>query len=396
VNRRRLLVVDDHPDMCDLVREIAEDAGFEVVATTDAGTFQDLFDGAFDVVVLDLVMPGVDGIELLRVLEEKAFVGKVVLMSGFDKRVLDTAKELARAHGLQVAGVLMKPFRITDLQDILNKPSTGELPPRAGAQADRKPRLSEAQLGEAIREGRLLLHFQPQVDLIEQKLYGAEALVRWQDPEMGMIFPDQFIPLAEETGLIQPLTDRVLRLALEQAAAWKREGLDLSVSVNIPVMLLGDLSLPNQVQDLLGELQVPPNRLMLEVTETGLVRELKESLDVLTRLRMKGVMLAVDDFGTGYSSLEQVGKVPATELKIDKSFVMNMLESDSSRAIVNSVIEMGRRLNMRVIAEGIETEDIMKALVDAGCRYGQGYLISRPLAPDRFLEWCRTAGWTAS
>lgn len=391
MNARKLLVVDDQADMCDIVCEIAEDCGYSVQSASDADSFGQLYSDDFDVIILDLVMPGTDGIELLRYLADHNCKAAVILMSGFDKRVLDTARQLGSAHGLNVLGSLLKPFRIKELQDMLN--SLESTSTKTMTHEKTGPELSCEDLAEAIQKDQLILYFQPQLELKSGKVYGAEALCRWVHPKHGMIFPDQFISLAEDCGLMPQLTDRVLKLALENCSTWRKQGLELSVSVNIPVSILSDLSLPNNISDLMKSAGVPPNSILLEVTETGLIQELRECLDVLTRLRMKGLELAVDDFGTGYSSFSQVQNIPATELKIDKSFVMNMLESESARAIVDSVIDIGKRLNMRVLAEGIETDEIHSELAASGCRYGQGYLFSRPVAPDQFLDWIRQTPW---
>lgn len=391
MNPRRLLVVDDQVDMCDIVCEIAEDCGYAAQSATNAESFEQVYCDNFDVIILDLVMPGTDGVELLRYLADHACKAAVILMSGFDKRVLDTAHQLGAAHGLNVLGSLLKPFRIRELQDMLN--SLGKTRMATPVHDHVGPELSGQEMETAIRENQLTLHFQPQINLITGTVYGAEALCRWNHPKHGMIFPDQFITLAEEAGLMSQLTDRVLKLALESCSSWRENGMKLSISVNIPVSILSDLALPNNISDLLTAAGVPPNAILLEVTETGLIQELKKCLDVLTRLRMKGLELAVDDFGTGYSSFSQVQNIPATELKIDKSFVMNMTESESAMAIVTSVIDIGKRLNMRVLAEGIETEEIRSQLTEAGCRYGQGYLFSKPVSADDFVQWLQTESW---
>ncbi len=391
MSTRKLLVVDDQADMCDIVCEIAEDCGYVAQSATDAESFEQLYCDEFSVVVLDLVMPGTDGVELLRYLADHNCTAAVILMSGFDKRVLDTARQLGAAHGLNVLGSLLKPFRIKELQDMLNSLDTSKT--KTPTHVKTGPELHCEDLAEAIRNDQLILHFQPQLELVSGDIYGAEALCRWIHPEHGMIFPDQFISLAEDCGLMPQLTQRVLKLALDNCAQWRKHGLKLSVSVNIPVSLLSDLSLPNNISDLLTAADVPPDGILLEVTETGLIQELRECLDVLTRLRMKGLELAVDDFGTGYSSFSQVQNIPATELKIDKSFVMNMTESESAKAIVDSVIDIGKRLNMRVLAEGIETDEIRSELTASGCRYGQGYLFSRPVPPDQFLDLVKQSPW---
>lgn len=383
---KKLLVVDDQADICEVVCEAAAFDGWETKSACNATDFHALYDDSWDVIIMDLVMPDTDGIELLRSLADQDCQSTIILMSGFDKKVLDTARQLGQAHGLDVAGSLLKPFRIGDLRDLLT---------RAVRNAEQSqvrdfgtaPELTVPELKAAIENEDLCVHFQPQMSLENCTIHGAEALIRWDHPEHGLIYPDRFIHLAEQAGLMPALTERVLVLSIKACREWREHGFDIHVSVNIPVSLLSDLTLPNRIQELLEAYGVPPAALLLEVTETGLIQEIRSSLDVLTRLRMKGIELSVDDFGTGYSSLQQAGNIPATELKIDKSFVMSMLQRESARAIVDSVIDMGRRLNMRVLAEGIESEDTLHALRKAGCRLGQGYLFSRALPCNRFLDW---------
>ncbi|NOY22430.1 MAG: EAL domain-containing response regulator [Acidobacteria bacterium] len=390
---KKLLVIDDNPDMIRLISEIAEDSGFVVSSTTGADYFFSLYHADLDVIVLDLIMPGMDGIELLRFLAEKQCKAAIILMSGCDKRVLDTAKELGQAHGLRVIGILPKPYRVMDFQVLLEKATETDNVASSFSQEKAKPTVTEEELQTALNNGNFFLHYQPQAYLKSRRVYGVEALSRWQHPDKGLIFPDLFIDLAERSGLIRELTEQVLTRALKQYNRWRQKGINLNMSVNIPAGILSDLSFPNQIQELLDELNVPAKALLLEVTETGLIKEIKKSLDVLTRLRMKGVGISVDDFGTGYSGLQQAREIPATELKIDKSFVIPMMENDSARVIVHTALQIGQQLNMRVIAEGVETEEIRLALQEAGCRFGQGYLISRPLPPDIFEEWLKTADW---
>lgn len=385
MGREHLLVVDDQPEICEIVAEVAEACGYEALSATDSETFERLYGDEVAVIILDLVMPGTDGIELLRFLADRSCRASIIVMSGFDRRVLKIAQRLGKEHGLKVAGSLAKPFRVAELRRLLDEVD-GE-PSGEHAAVAPQADLDAAELETAIESHQLVLHFQPQLDIVEGTVYGAEALCRWSHPEHGLVYPDRFIGLAEQNGLIERLTYEVLELAVTACRTWYDQGRELKVSVNVPVSLLSNLELPNRVEELLGRTSLPASALLLEVTETGLIEELRASLDVLSRLRMKGIELAVDDFGTGYATFEQVENVPATELKIDRSFVMNMLTADSARAIVDSVLDIGRRLEMRVLAEGIETEATRAELEAAGCRYGQGYLFSKPLPPPRFVDF---------
>jgi EAL domain-containing protein (putative c-di-GMP-specific phosphodiesterase class I) len=233
----------------------------------------------------------------------------------------------------------------------------------------------------------LILHFQPQIDLKTSQLIGVEALVRWQHPKVGLIYPDNFIPLAEELNLIDDLTNEVINLAIHQEAEWKRFGYNIVVSINISAKNVTSLSLPEKLQEMIDTLDIDPSKIKIEITETELMNELTKSLDVLTRMRLKGFDLSIDDFGTGYSSLAQIKRNPFTELKIDSSFVMNATKDDDSLVIVESCIQLGHKLGLKVVAEGIEDKEILELLTDLGCDIGQGYYICKPICGDELLYW---------
>jgi EAL domain-containing protein (putative c-di-GMP-specific phosphodiesterase class I) len=217
--------------------------------------------------------------------------------------------------------------------------------------------------------------------------HGAEGLVRWQHPELGLLPPSDFIPIVEQTGLIGPLTRHVLEQAVAQCAAWRRAGKDLTVSVNLSVRNLLDPDLPSLIGDLLTLYGLTPEALQLEITESMLMSDPDRSLVTLTRLNQLGVGLSVDDYGTGYSSLANLRRLPIDELKIDRSFVSPMLSDESDLIIVRSTINLGHDLGLKVVAEGVEDEATLHRLAGLGCDFAQGYHFSKPLAPALFNEW---------
>jgi diguanylate cyclase (GGDEF)-like protein len=239
-----------------------------------------------------------------------------------------------------------------------------------------------AELRRGIERGELVLHYQPKLALSDDQPHGVEALVRWQHPYLGLVSPEGFVPLAEQSNLIKPLTTWVLDAALGQCEAWRRRGLDLRVAVNLSTRSLLDRGLPGEVQQLLARRQLPPSVLQLEVTETKIVADFGRARDVLHRLRAVGIRVAIDDFGTGYSSLAQLQQLPADEIKIDKSFVMDMDENVNNAAIVRSTIGLGRNLGLAVTAEGVETPQTLDRLVELGCDYAQGYHLGRPATAE--------------
>ena len=244
-----------------------------------------------------------------------------------------------------------------------------------------------AELRKAIDAGELVLYYQPKADLATDEITGVEALVRWQHPERGLLPPDEFVPLAERTGLIRDLTRTVLDAALRQARVWHDQGIDLTVSVNLSARDLLDLALPQTVATFLARHGITPEQLGLEITESVILADPMRARAVLSRLDAMGVKLAIDDFGSGYSSLAYLKRLPVSEIKIDRSFVMNMERDDNDAVIVRSTIELGRSLGLRVVAEGVENEAVWNRLAELRCDQAQGYLLTRPVPPDELTGW---------
>jgi len=248
------------------------------------------------------------------------------------------------------------------------------------------------ELRAAIAQGELLLHYQSKLDHTSGRVSGVEALLRWPHPVHGLIAPDQFIPLAEQTGLIAPLTWWVLETALAQCQTWARAGLLLGVAVNLSARTLHDLALPARIAALLATYGVPAGLLTLEVTESALMADPTRALNVLTQLAEQGVCLAIDDFGTGYSSLAYLKRLPVHQLKIDRSFIQHLVEGGADAAIVASTIGLGHHLGLRVVAEGVETAEAWQLLAASGCDVSQGYHLSRPVTATELERWLRAGG----
>jgi diguanylate cyclase (GGDEF)-like protein len=244
----------------------------------------------------------------------------------------------------------------------------------------------------ALNTDEIVVHYQPIVDVEGTSVRGAEGLVRWEHPDLGMIPPGEFIQTVEQSGLIGPLTRHVLERSIMQCAEWRRAGHDLSVAVNLSVRDLLDRSLPGDIEHMLTSYHVPAAALQLEITESMLMSDPERSLATLMRLNELGLCLSVDDFGTGYSSLANLRRMPINELKIDRSFVSPMLQDESDLIIVRSTINLGHDLGLRVIAEGVEDEPTLAHLAHLGCDLAQGYHVSRPLPAEAFSAWMGTAG----
>ncbi len=255
-------------------------------------------------------------------------------------------------------------------------------------QARSRLELAEA-LREAIEKDQLVLHYQPKLDIALDRVIGVEALVRWQHPDRGLLYPDAFIELAEQTGLMKPLTMRVLDQAVAQCAEWRTDGLDLTVAVNVSPSNLVDLALPAQVTALLDRHGLPTDALELEVTEAILLQEREKTMAVLASLRSAGIAISIDDYGTGYSSLAYLAELPVTELKLDRGFISRMVDDPRVAAIVHSTVDLAHALGLVLVAEGVEDADALALLADFHCDVAQGYHLSRPLPAERLTAWLR-------
>jgi diguanylate cyclase (GGDEF)-like protein len=236
----------------------------------------------------------------------------------------------------------------------------------------------------------IVLHYQPKVDLNLNELCGVEALVRWTHPTRGPVTPAEFIPMAESTGLINRLTAHVLRLAIRQARHWLDDGFEVPVAVNLSPRCLLDTTLLDRVRDLLRAYDLPANLLRLEVTESAIIANPALALQTLTGLHDIGVRLSIDDYGTGYSSMAYLKRLPVDELKVDRSFVMNMTNNDNDAILVRSAIDLGHNLGLSVVAEGVERSDHVAALNELGCDIAQGYHYARPMPPDEISSWIKS------
>jgi diguanylate cyclase (GGDEF)-like protein/PAS domain S-box-containing protein len=249
-----------------------------------------------------------------------------------------------------------------------------------------------AELRRAISEHELVLHYQPKAALESGVVTSVEALVRWLHPERGVVMPDSFIPLAQETSLIGPLTLYVIEEALRQVRGWREQGIELSVAVNLSTRNLLDRGFPKQVEDLLSRWDVKPEGLELEVTESSMLANPTRAKAVLNELSELGIRLSIDDFGTGYSSLAYLRELPVDEIKIDRSFVIAMGAEAGDAVIVRSTVDLGRNLGLEVVAEGVETIEHWEKLRELGCTTAQGYFLSRPMPADELCDWLRARG----
>jgi EAL domain-containing protein (putative c-di-GMP-specific phosphodiesterase class I)/ActR/RegA family two-component response regulator len=376
VETNLLLAFDDELDFLDLIEAVATGVGFQVLtARTSAEFFDQLARRRPSLVVLDLQLPGMDGVEVIRNLARLATDAGVLLVSGMDQRVLVSARQVGESLGLKMLGVLQKPILIEDLEALLQ------------TQLDSEARLRADDLRRGIDEMELVVHYLPK--LVREggtwQLRCAEALVRWQHPRLGLLYPGQFLALAEGNEMIVAITDFVLSDAVRQAGLWREQGYSLGVAVNLSPRLVRDVGFPDRLIRLLREYDLPPELLTIEVTEASSLHDVELVTDVFTRLRVKGIGLSLDDFGTGTSSITQLYRMPFTELKIDRSLVSELPHTQAAATVVTAIVELAHRLSLTVCAEGIETEDQFRFMDAAGCESLQGQLIAKAV-PAAELE----------
>jgi len=386
-----IMLIDDDPVTRRVLSHMLARLGYPRVEAFDSGrsALRKLTGGqsTVDLILLDINMPEMDGVQFIRRLANCHYTGSVILVSGENSRILESVEKLIQSQRLTVLGHLQKPVKPEELAAAVRqvKPHKG----RGSARRSTKQSYNGQQLRAALSHGELVNYYQPKVALATSEVAGMESLVRWQHPADGLVFPDQFISVAADHGLITELTGVVLRSAMNQARIWKQAGYEVPIAVNISMDDLASLDFPDAVALLAREAGIDPQMITLEVTEGQIMRKLSTALDVLCRLRLKRFRLAIDDFGTGHSSLAQLRDLPFDELKIDRGFVHGAATDGTRRAICTASLGMAQQLHMQAVGEGIEDRadwDVLRAL---GCEAGQGYFIARPMPAEDVLDWMR-------
>ena len=386
----KILALDDETFILNLLGRMLTNLGYTAVATCDNGKAAlALVDSQSDrpnLILLDINMPEMDGLEFVRHLVERHYTGSIILVSGEDERMQQAAEKLARAHQITVLGHLQKPASAEGLAELIRKwraPSQSE-PDVA------KKIYSADELRAAISNGELVNYYQPKVMIATGRVVGVETLVRWRHPVDGIVFPDQFISLAEAHGLINDLTRVVLTGALAQSRLWQDKGLMLCVAVNLSMDNLRSLDFVDEVVGIASRAGMAPQMVELEVTETRLMEDLRTPLEILTRLRLKRFRLSIDDFGIGNSSLAQLRDLPFDELKIDQSFVHGACSNEKLRAMFDTSLGLARRLGLEVVAEGVEDQADWDFVRKTECDIAQGYFIAKPMPAADLPAWIKS------
>ncbi len=378
-----LIALDDDEQIVEVVAAVGKRAGFDVVPTTSAAAFHEARERRDpDVIVLDLQMPGTDGIEMLRTLADQGSKAAIILVTGMDTRTIAAAEHYGTGRGLSIRATIQKPFVPEELEAYLEATGAATRP------------LTAADLHFALEHGELTLHYQPAVRRFADGTWDmstVEALLRWNHPVRGLLTPEAFIGMGEQNGLSRMMTDFVIQRGIEQLKGWQALRLDIGLRLNISAALIADLDFPDRLMAILSVQDVDPAALTLEISETAMLDETPSMLDILTRLRVKDINLAIDDFGIGYSSLTQLFRMPFNEMKIDKSLMLRVPEAKEARVTVEALVDLAHKLNLAVCAEGVESAEALEFLGSVGCDSAQGYFISRPVAarqiPDIIRRW---------
>jgi EAL domain-containing protein (putative c-di-GMP-specific phosphodiesterase class I) len=390
VAQLRFLVVEDHGFQRWLIVNLLEELGARsVVSAPDGAAALHLLTApgeAIDVIVSDLDMPGMDGMELIRRIAESRHPAALILVSSLDRPLIRTVEAMAQAYHVKLLGSIRKPLTAAKLKAMLRPVEImRDRTPRSAAPSG----FTLPQVEWGLRNGQFETHFQPKIELSTEQVRGAEALARWRHPERGLLRPADFIAVIEAGGLVGELTSRVVADAARACAEWRRSGIAADVSVNLSVMSLADVTLAERMLALVSECGLESQHVIFEITESAAAAEEGATLENLSRLKMRGFGLSIDDYGTGYSSMERLARIPFTELKIDQGFVRNAATHAASRAMVESSLELARKLGIVAVAEGIESSAEWMLLRELRCELGQGHYISPAIEASAFTRWAR-------
>jgi EAL domain-containing protein (putative c-di-GMP-specific phosphodiesterase class I) len=316
-----------------------------------------------------------DGVEFIGHVAQSRLARGIALVSALDPALLNTVQTMARAYGLRVLGSVEKPLTLDKVRSLLLAYDAA----LHGDDDDEPVDVSLDEVRRAMRSGDLLPWFQPQAEFINGKVVAVEALARLRRPDGRAVRAGHFVPLLEREGHAQQLTDMMLEQACRWKRVWDEQGLRLHVSVNVSPSTLAEAGAADHYQEIVRDHGVDPSDVMLEITEGSVVTDAARGLGVLARLRLKGFGLSIDDFGTGYSSLAQLSQIPFTELKIDQDFVSGASSEPRKRAVIEASLDLARKLQLEVVAEGVETTDDWQMLAELGCGIAQGFLIAGPV-----------------
>jgi len=401
IAKLRVLAVEDQEFQRGMLLRVLARLGVTQVSTAADGhsalQIINASDPPVDIIISDLDMPGMDGLEFMRHLGKAHAPISIILASAMETAVLESVETMSRDYGVKILGVIQKPITPAKLEALIEL----HKPPQANQRkaSTSAPSFTVEEILDGLKRDEFVPFLQPKVELGTGRVKGAEALARWRHPQKGIIAPYAFIDVLEGTQNIDALTWVMVRKSAAFCRDWRAaSGLDVTVSANVSIQSLGDVHLADRLTELVRGENLDPRHMIIEVTESATTTSIGHALENLSRLRMKGFGLSIDDFGTGYSSMQQLTRIAFTELKIDRSFVANAATQQKARVVLESSLDMARKLKICSVAEGVETQQDWDLLRQLGCELAQGYLIAKPLDAAHFLQWTseRTAAQQAA
>lgn len=387
---QQVLVVDDSELQRQFIAELCCDMGIsDILHAVDGydAIAQLKTNPQIEAIILDLEMPGMDGVQVLYEMASLGLAPPIVVASGQGSKLLNVVESMAKSLGLRLLCVLQKPLSHEQLLAGLERFTALPITPRSGKRWSPELKLTEQEVSRALQEREFMAYFQPKVQLADGSLKGVEALVRWQHPEHGLLAPGCFIGLIEGSRYISELTLQMLDMSLRHCSEWHAAGFPVGFSLNLSTRSLADTRLADMIIKRVADSGIASQQVTLEITESALMTDLSTTLSTLARLRLKGFGLSVDDYGTGFSGMLQLSRVPCTELKVDRAFVNGASESRHLRILLESALDIAGKLGLSVVAEGVETLQDWMLLRDLGCGEVQGYFVAKPMPGDALLEW---------
>jgi len=388
MNSLSILVVDDSNvqrnhviNLC-LAQTLTDVDG----ATDGADAVEKLQKKQYDLVFIDLEMPIMDGVELSRRIAKDNLANAVIILSSKDPSLISSIGTMAESDGLTVLGTFQKPMQSSDLEASLKRISNEVKKSQSQTLYNR---LCVDDINQGINEKQITLYYQPKLTCKGLLLKGVEALARWQHPTLGFISPVEFITAAEEFNVISELTHYLFEIALKQKVKWQQHGVNFHLAFNLSPLSLADDNLAENIAQQVAHYHIDPKDIVLEVTENAICGEISTAIETLAKLRLKGFKLAIDDYGTGFANAQQLSRVPATELKLDRILVDNVSTRPQQRAILKSTVNLSKDLGLTTVAEGVENFDDFKLVLDLGGDLVQGYYFAKPMNADDLTQWLK-------
>ena len=384
----KILVVDDSEVQRNHVMGMCLEHGLsQVIGATDgAHAVEKLKEECFDLVFIDLEMPVMDGVTLVRKIAKEKLAQAVIILSSKDPSLISSIGTMAESDGLNVLGTFQKPMQGNDLLSSIKRLSQNI---KKEEQHKIYNRIDSSDLSAGIKEKQITLFYQPKLTCKGLLLKGVEALARWQHPTLGFVSPVEFITAAEQFGIISELTHYLFEIALKQKVQWRDHGINFHIAFNLSPLSLADEDLADKIASQVELHNIEPKEIVLEVTENAICGEISSAIETLAKLRLKGFKLAIDDYGTGFANAQQLSRVPATELKLDRVLVDNVATRPQQLAILKSTVNLAKELGLNTVAEGVESFEDFQQILNLGVDLVQGYYFAKPMSSTTLVSWLK-------